>query len=341
MLRGHLNEAVAAAESAMTHGESRPPIYYTVLARAYMRDGRFADAKRIAAQAQAANSEDLDLHQILHSMAIAERDQPTLTREGEWLSKQQSTWSFMESQAVYAADQGKLTESERLFPEAAAEALHENLPELAEGIREDLVTVEIQLGHNKKAVEVMRQFRDPDPLNQAGFEADLGLFADAKKHLREAQASAPTPIKSADGTTTTNTIQTYIQIPYAQASIALHRGNPRQAIALLEPARPYEFAAPAIISLRGQAYLLLGDGVHAAAEFQRLIDYPGLEDPMYPQTCIAHLQLARAYVLQNKADIARVEYRKFFDLWEDADPDLPALAQARSEYAKLDSSRRY
>ena len=34
---------------------------------------------------------------------------------------------------------------------------------------------------------------------------------------------------------------------------------------------------------------------------------------------------------------ARKNYQKFFELWKDADPDLPLLIQARDEFAKLGS----
>ena len=32
---------------------------------------------------------------------------------------------------------------------------------------------------------------------------------------------------------------------------------------------------------------------------------------------------------------ARAAYQDFFNLWKDADPDIPILKQAKAEYAKL------
>ena len=54
--------------------------------------------------------------------------------------------------------------------------------------------------------------------------------------------------------------------------------------------------------------------------------------PLFP---LAHLQLARAYALQGDTAKARTKYQDFFALWKDADPDIPILKQAKSEYAKL------
>ena len=60
---------------------------------------------------------------------------------------------------------------------------------------------------------------------------------------------------------------------------------------------------------------------------------------------LSHLSLARAYALEAQssqgaeADSARAKaksaYQDFFALWKDADPTIPVLKQAKSEYAKL------
>ncbi len=60
---------------------------------------------------------------------------------------------------------------------------------------------------------------------------------------------------------------------------------------------------------------------------------------------LAHLGVARANALQSKtsqgedANAARVRaiaaYNDFFTLWNGADPDIPILKEAKTEYAKL------
>jgi len=64
-----------------------------------------------------------------------------------------------------------------------------------------------------------------------------------------------------------------------------------------------------------------------------------------PVGSLAHLGLARAYALeaeaatgadaQNYTANARAAYQDFFALWRDADPDIPILRAAKSEYARL------
>jgi hypothetical protein len=86
--------------------------------------------------------------------------------------------------------------------------------------------------------------------------------------------------------------------------------------------------------LRGQAYLSAGRGTEAAAEFQKIIEHPGVI-VNFPLGALAHLGLARARALSGDVGAARTAYQDFFAVWKDADPDVPVLKQARSEYEKL------
>ena len=104
----------------------------------------------------------------------------------------------------------------------------------------------------------------------------------------------------------------------------------------LPPASPRELSqarfSPAYV--RGLIYLHLGDGEKAAAEFQRILDHRGLKpiSPLYP---LAYVQLARAYALSGDHVKAQEAYRDFLALWKDADPDIPILREAKTEYARL------
>ena len=115
-----------------------------------------------------------------------------------------------------------------------------------------------------------------------------------------------------------------------------------QAIITLEPSLPYELGNPpsALNStmypayLRGLAYLAHKNGPAAAAEFQKLLDHPGIVLNFLVGS-LARLQLGRAYAMQGDTTKARAAYQDFLTLWKDADPDIPILKQAKAEYAKL------
>jgi DNA-binding winged helix-turn-helix (wHTH) protein/tetratricopeptide (TPR) repeat protein len=86
--------------------------------------------------------------------------------------------------------------------------------------------------------------------------------------------------------------------------------------------------------LRGKAYLAAKQGSAAAAEFQKILDHPGLVRNE-PIGALAHLELGRVLVQSGATTKAKIAYQEFFSLWKDADADVPVLQQARAEYDSL------
>jgi tetratricopeptide (TPR) repeat protein len=124
-------------------------------------------------------------------------------------------------------------------------------------------------------------------------------------------------------------------LPTIHATVALEHNRPDAAVRLLEPMRPYELADMDAVYAIGRAFLSEGRASYAAAEFQKIIDHPGLVQ-CNPVGALARLGLGRAYALQGSTAKARATYQDFFTLWKDADPDIPILKQAKLEYAKLE-----
>jgi hypothetical protein len=125
-------------------------------------------------------------------------------------------------------------------------------------------------------------------------------------------------------------------LPAIRAAIALKHKEPARALEQLQVANAIELGDYRLIAvhLRGQAYLMIHDGNHAAAEFQKFIDHRTLATNA-EWAALARLGLARAYAMQGETVKARVEYLDFLTLWKDADPDIPVLMGAKAEYAKL------
>jgi len=88
------------------------------------------------------------------------------------------------------------------------------------------------------------------------------------------------------------------------------------------------------VYLRGEAYLKIRDGEKAATEFQKIIEHRTVVTNSV-LGALAHLQIGRAYAMSGETTKAKAAYEDFLALWEDADPDIPILKQARAEYAKL------
>ena len=93
------------------------------------------------------------------------------------------------------------------------------------------------------------------------------------------------------------------------------------------------FGALYPVYVRGLAYSRLDRHREAAAEFQKIIDHPGimLNDPIGP---MARLQLARALSASGDHAKSAAVYKGLLALWKDADPDVPVIQQAKAEFAK-------
>jgi hypothetical protein len=137
----------------------------------------------------------------------------------------------------------------------------------------------------------------------------------------------------------------FCYLPVVRAILALNRGNTGRAYTLLELAVPLErgmprssvfgrFGAFYPIYARGLAHLAAYRGFDAASEFRKILSEPAvvISDPV---GILARLQLARALTMAGDRAGARAAYRQFLTLWKNADPDIPILERARSEFAEL------
>ena len=200
-------------------------------------------------------------------------------------------------------------------------------------------------------------------LNAALREAELGSTADAKQGVTAALAlstardvklfAALTLARSGDASRaktlaeeleksySTDTIMKIYWLPTINAAIELNKGDSSRASKYLETAAPYELGtADTFINylypsyVRGRVYLREHNGPAAVAEFQKTLDHKTIVQNFVTGS-LAHVQIGRAYALAGDTAKAKVAYQDFFNLWKEADPDIPILKQAKAEYANL------
>jgi len=138
------------------------------------------------------------------------------------------------------------------------------------------------------------------------------------------------------------TIWNAVQLPEIRAAIALSRDQPASGVEDLAAASPYERSYIDASYFRGLAYLGLHKGAEAAAEFRKIVDHKGASwgaTWVHPNWglyySLSYLGLARASALAGDGANARKAFQDFLALWKDADPDIPILRQAKTEYADL------
>jgi DNA-binding winged helix-turn-helix (wHTH) protein/tetratricopeptide (TPR) repeat protein len=321
---GQYAPAIAAGERAVEEAPGRG-IAYSVLARAYRRANRFAEAKSLAQRAEQRGIDSLGLHSTLMQIAFAENDQVALTREIQWGETHNGGWYFLDSQAGGEAATGHIKKMEELLSNAYESAINQNLHETADEILLDQAQMEFEFGLPDASRATLSRLGSSDTTSPdlAILHAKLGDAAFAERYLEE---------QSSKGNSGTH--MAYVNLPLLRAALATEQGRPLDAVAALEPAKPYEMANYNVLTQRAEAYLKAGRPEMAIPEYQKVLANPGI-DPLSPLYPLAHLGLARANAMKNNQAASRSEYEKFFDLWKNADADVPILKQARIEYSRL------
>ncbi|HEY4363272.1 MAG TPA: protein kinase [Bryobacteraceae bacterium] len=243
------------------------------------------------------------------------------------------------AQALVAAYSGRLQRARDLSRHAVDLAMRGGNRERAATFEAAAAVYESLFGNAKeaqaRATGALELSRGRDVEFAAAFaEAQLGNMADSQKLATDLNRRFPE-----------NGSVQYQYLPALLALAALREGDPQKAERQLQSAERYDLA-PNELSLnafygamypayvRGEAFLLEGNGAAAAAEFQKLIDHRGivLADPI---AALARLKIAEAWHKAGNDAKAKAAYRDFLALWKDADKDLPILLQATRESDSL------
>jgi eukaryotic-like serine/threonine-protein kinase len=184
---------------------------------------------------------------------------------------------------------------------------------------------------SKRAMAALDLSKDQEVLYGAAFALALS------GHSSDAQALADVLASRFPQDTSVR----FSYLPALRARLALNYGNTAKAFELLQSAAAHElgasrtlFGALYPVYVRGEAHLAAQQGAEAAADFRKILEHRGIvvSDPV---GAMARLQFGRALVMSGDKTKAKAAYQDFLALWNDADPDIPILKQAKAEYAEL------
>lgn len=319
------------------------------LALALIGLNRFDEAQEIIQQGIDRHLDSSGFHNRLYLIAFLKHDGQALERQVEWFSGRPEEYQIREIQARSFAFAGRRKEASKAYEDAAALAEARGLPAEKARILFNEANLNATIGMiplaEKQAGSVLALLQkegisieevQPSLIGQLDSQPlawTLALCGDASRSqslLEDFTRKFPL-----------DTIHNSVWVPLVRATLELTRDESNRSAAtdraaqLLPPSRQYEAALnfrPTWV--RGQAYLQSKNGALAAAEFQRIIEHRGWDvlSPLWP---MAHLGLARAAILQGDVAKGRHAYEDFFQLWQEADADLPVLIAARKEYEKL------
>jgi eukaryotic-like serine/threonine-protein kinase len=276
------------------------------------------------------------LHYILFSLAFLDGDGHGMADQVAWSEgKPASVSRFLSRESSVESYRGHLRKARELNRRAIEDAERTGNLGSASSWRMGEALSEAAVGNLTEALQTTRsalnqlaQDRDAEELGSLAL-ARAGDTAHAESLLVDLGKRFPK-----------DTLVQSVVLPTVHAQIELLRGNPARSIELLRTATPYELTVASLKGciypayFRGEAYLAAKQPAAAAAEFQKILDHSGLVGSC-ETGALAHLGIARAYNLQGDPVKARAAYEDFLSLWKDADPDLPVLLAAKSEYAKL------
>jgi len=312
--------------------EPNAGLTYGNLGSAYVALNRLDEAAAVFKQAEERKLETEGLLYSRYRLAFLKGDSAQMAH---WVSAAMGKPGYEDRLLAAQADTegwyGRLKNAHELTRRAMDSAQHNEAKEAAASYQAAAALREVEAGKREqaraeaKAALKLAPNRDVEAMAALAL-ARAGETAAAEKLAAELDKALPLD----------TLVQRYWR-PTIRAAVALERQDPSRAIELLKVASPVELGGlsdlwPAY--LRGKAYLMLHDGNAAAAESQKFIDHRGLVGNS-PLGALARLGLARAYALQGNTAKARAAYQDFLTLWEDADPDIPILKQAKAEYAKL------
>jgi eukaryotic-like serine/threonine-protein kinase len=322
---------------------------YSTLCNALLALQQFDEAGQIIRQAQARKLDDFVLHNALYALAFISVDNPAMAEQQQWFASEHAYenvgLSLASDTEAYSGYLHKARESTRRSIESA---LHADSRETGAIWQENAAVREAAFGNASEATRSAADGLKLAPTSQ-GVSAEAALALAMASETARAESLAQDLNKRFP-------LDTQLQslwLPAIRAQLALDRKNPAAAIESLQAAVPVELGQISFVTnlsclyptfIRGEAYLAAGQAQLAAAEFQKIQGHNGIVWNCWTGA-LARLDLARSYALESKssrgadADAAHEKalaaYKDFLILWKDADPDIPILKKAKSEYEKL------
>ena len=346
MLAGFPNKAVGRYQQGLAQTrkaiELDPDfaIAYYNLAVLNVYLGRVEEARNVLRRAAGRGLEIDEFIMLEHDIAFLEGDQAAMERAAARARERSGGDTWISNKEAYALGYaGRLRRARSLSGRAAEQATQVAQPEraglwLAGGaLREALFG---NLSKARENADIALQYSKNREV-EYGVGLALAICGDSSR----AQALA----EDLERRFPEDTVVRGSYLPVIRAQIALNHGDALKAVELLQVSVPYELGVSRLlfgplypVYIRGEALLAARQGSQAAVEFQKILDHRGIvgSDPI---GALAHLKLGRAFALTGDHARTKGAYQDFLSLWKDADPDIPVLKQAKTEYARLSQSR--
>jgi eukaryotic-like serine/threonine-protein kinase len=331
-LSGRSAQAIDPAKRALVLNPGNS-YAYDVLARVQLSLGLVDQAADTCHLAIDRGFDTTAIHEYLLQIAFLRLDQAGIDSQMAWARGKSAEPDMLVQQGMMDFALGKAKGAQATTERAADAYRKQGDNESASRILANLPRTLTELGLLDAARTQLNRLPESDSDTIPGPLNDSVAIPVAWAHAGE-DTRAEAILKRELEAHLTNTLWQKDFGPQISAAIALNRQHPAEAVSDLEPAIPYDLRSFDTPALRGKAYLANKQPDQAESEFHKIVDHPGIE-PLSYNYPLARLGLARALAQQGKTTDAENAYNLFFNIWKEADPDLPRLKDARAEYARL------
>jgi eukaryotic-like serine/threonine-protein kinase len=345
--QGQYEKAMETMRRAMRIASDRAT--YDNLANFALALQQFDEARRIIREAQPRNEDDFVMHGTLYALAFVGANSAAMAEQQRWFAGKPEYENFG---LAFASDTeayvGHLGKARELTKQAVDSAIRVDSKEVGAIWQTNAALQHAAFGNIAESRQLAAEALKLAPTSQA-VEVEAALAFAMAGNTARAESLAQDLARRFP-------LDTQIQslwLPAIRAQVILDRKNPHSALATLRAASQIELGEISFVNnisclyhvyVRGNAYLAAGQGSAAAGEFQKILDHNGIVWNCWTGA-LAHLGVARANALEARtskgadADAARVRalaaYQDFLTLWKGANPDIPILKEAKTEYAKL------
>jgi eukaryotic-like serine/threonine-protein kinase len=330
-MMGRYETVVEAARQAVRLGPNQNFAYNNLLS-GLIGLNRVDEARKMCEQLQSQGNDESFIHLILFGIAFLRHDQGGLRREIEWGQKHPDDQNMIYVRAQADAASGKLREGTELLELFAKMNVASGD---AESAADALAFAGEINSEDGRAVLAQKEF--DAALKLAKSEVPLGLAGLGAARAGD-QRRAQDLLDQLNHDYPLSTLTIGVFSPMVRTNIATaHGSSAKEVTSLMEPALPYEFgfqAGMVPIYVRAMSYLDVHAPEAAAREFQKILDhhYVDAVSTLYP---LSELGIGRAYAMLGRKAESRKAYEEFFELWKDADKDLPIILKARKEFQAL------